>query len=70
MGRALKHWTIAPSTGNYTAMYDMLVNLKQGHGVSRDAVISTLTAYNASCVEMRREARDAAIRIHSDNIGS
>ena len=62
LGRAIKHWTIAASTGNHTAMYNMLVNFKQGQGVSRDALISTLTAYNASCVEMRSEARDAAIR--------
>jgi len=62
MGRAVKHWTIAASTGNHAAMKNILVNFKQGHGVSRDALNSTLTAYNNYCAEMRSEARDAAIR--------
>ena len=70
MGRAVKHWTIAASTGNHTAMKNILINFKQGHGVSRDALNSTLTAYNNYCAKMRSEARDAAIRIHSDSIGA
>ena len=71
MGRAVKHWTIAASTGNHAAMKNILINFKQGHGVSRDALNSTLTAYNNYCAEMRSEARDAArIHIDSDSIGT
>ena len=39
-------------------------------GVSRESVDSTLAAYNNSCAEMRSEARDAVIRIHSNGIGN
>jgi TPR repeat protein len=59
--RAVKHWMIAASAGHYDAMVNLLIAFKQGL-VSRDAVDSTLTAYNTSCAEMRSEARDAWIK--------
>ena len=34
--------------------------------ISRDAIDSSLTAYNTSCAEMRSEARDAYIQWHID----
>ena len=52
---------IAASAGNYAAMHNLLVDFEQGL-VSRNAIDSTLTAYNNSCVEMRSEARDSFIR--------
>jgi hypothetical protein len=61
MGRAVKHWSIAASAGNYHSMNNLRGNFEMGH-VSRDAVISTLASYNNSCAEMRSEARDACIR--------
>ena len=61
MGRAIKHWSIAASAGNYKAMHNLRGNFEMGH-VSRDAVISTLASYNNSFAEMRSEARDACIR--------
>jgi hypothetical protein len=63
--RGLKHWTIAASAGDYAAMHSMLIEFEKGL-VSRDAIDSTLTAYNTSCVEMRSEARDACIRIFQE----
>jgi TPR repeat protein len=57
MDRAVMHWMIAASAGSFNAMYNLLVDFKQGL-VSRDVIHSTLTAYNNSCVEMRSEARD------------
>jgi hypothetical protein len=36
--------------------------------VSRDAIDSTLTAYNDYCAEMRSDARDASIQFEVDNI--
>ena len=53
--RAVKHWKIAASAGDYDAMHSLL-------WFSRNAINSTLTAYNNSCAEMRSEARDAYIR--------
>jgi TPR repeat protein len=64
--RAIKHWTIAASAGSYDAMSALLDYLKEG-AVSRELIDSTLTAYNNSCVEMRSEARDAAIRFFMGN---
>ena len=61
MERAVKHWMIAASAGDYQAMNNCLIAFKQGL-VSRNAMDSTLTAYNNSCVEMRSEARDFYIR--------
>jgi TPR repeat protein len=62
MERAVKHWTIGASAGHYTAMNHLRINFEKGC-VSRELIDSTLTEYNNSCVEMRSEARDAAIRI-------
>jgi hypothetical protein len=62
MERAVKHWKIAASAGCYLAMNNMLVALHKGL-ISRDAIESTLTAYNNSCAEMRSEARDAYIQM-------
>jgi TPR repeat protein len=61
MERASKHWTIAASAGCYTAMEQLITSFKRGH-ISRDAINSTLAAYNNSCAEMRSDARDARIR--------
>ena len=58
MGQAVKHWTIAASAGEYNAMHALLGAFEKGY-VKREAIISTLTAYNNSCVEMRSEARDS-----------
>ena len=58
MGQAVKHWTIAASAGEYNAMHALLGAFEKGY-VKREAIISTLTAYNASCAEMRSEARDS-----------
>jgi len=58
--RAVKHWMIAASAGHYAAMKNLLIAFNQG-STSRATIDSTLTAYNDSCVEMRSEARDAAI---------
>jgi TPR repeat protein len=66
MDRAVKHWMIAASAGHWHAMNSLQIEFKQGL-VSRDAIDSTLTAYNNSCVEMRSEARDAWI-LHSLNL--
>jgi TPR repeat protein len=62
IGRAVKHWMIAASGGHYKAMKNLLIAFNQG-STSRATIDSTLTAYNNSCVEMRSEARDAAIYI-------
>jgi hypothetical protein len=62
--RAVKHWTIAASAGNYNAMRNLIGNI--GY-VNRESIDSTLTAYNNSCVEMRSEARDAWIRTVMNN---
>jgi TPR repeat protein len=69
MERAMKHWMIAASAGNYKAMYGIQYYFVQGV-VSKDAIDSTLTAYNNSCAKMRSEARDAAIRECIDAIGA
>jgi TPR repeat protein len=68
--RAVKHWTIAASTGNYIAMHELRAffereggNFYGKHIVSRESFDSTLEAYNISCVEMRSEARDAFIHV-------
>jgi hypothetical protein len=53
MERALKHWTIAASAGDYTAMNNLTIKFEQGAD-SRETITSTLAAYNRSCVEMRK----------------
>ena len=60
MERAVKHWMISASAGSYKAMHNLLVGSKLGY-VSRESIISILTAYNNSCLEMRSEARDKYI---------
>ena len=67
--RAVKHWMISASAGDYDAMQCLLIAFNKGL-VSRDAIDSTLTAYNNACLEMRSEARDAAISLHIIIIGS
>ena len=62
MERAVKHWTIAASVGEYDAMNNLRTGF-EGVFVSRESIDSSLTAYNNSCTEMRSKARDAAIRI-------
>jgi TPR repeat protein len=62
MERAVKHFMIAASAGGCDAMDNLLIAFNQGHGVSKDALNSTLIAYNNSCAEMRSEARDAYMR--------
>jgi hypothetical protein len=59
--RAVKHWTIAASAGEYHAMRELIVFFDKGL-VSRESIDSTLEAYNNSCAEMRSEDRDAYIR--------
>ena len=58
--RAVKHWTMAASAGEYKAM-DALRKYFVAGFVGRDSIDSTLAAYNNSCVEMRSKARDASI---------
>ena len=60
MERAVKHWTIAASAGDFGAMHQLIIEFKKGH-VKRESIYSTLAAYNISCAEMRSKARDAAI---------
>ena len=57
----MKHCIIAASAGNYQAMRTLLNDFERGN-VSRDAIDSTLIAYNTSCAEMRSKARDAYIK--------
>ena len=61
MERAVKHWTIAASAGQYYAMSLLRTGFEKGY-VSRESINSTLVAYNDSCAEVRSEARDAFIR--------
>ena len=55
---AVKHFKIAASAGDHIAMHNLLGAFNHGL-VSRNAMDSTLTAYNTSCAEMRSKARDA-----------
>ena len=61
MERAVKHWIIAASAGDFCAMHNLLVALKNG-AVSRESIDSTLKAYNDCCAEMRSRSRDACIQ--------
>jgi TPR repeat protein len=58
MEQAVKHSIIAASAGHYDAMSSLKIEFGKRH-VSRDAIDSTLIAYNTSCSEMRSEVRDA-----------
>jgi len=68
MERAVKHWMIAASAGDYKAMHNLLIAFNHG-SISRSAIDSTLTAYNDSCAEMRSDARDTAIHVYIASIG-
>ena len=61
MGRAIKHWTIAASAGESYAMHELRTQVEKG-AISRESIDSSLVAYNASCTEMRSEARDVYMR--------
>jgi hypothetical protein len=50
--RALKHWTIAASAGEYMSMQNLQSAFEQGL-VGRDEIDTILTDYNNSCAEMR-----------------
>ena len=67
--RAVKHWMIAASAGECYAMHELRESFEEGY-VSSESINSTLTAYNNSCVEMRSEDRDAAIRVFIARIGA
>ena len=62
MERAVKHWTIAASAGQYNAMHHLRISFGKGF-VSRESIAAILIAYNNSSAEMRSEARDAYIDI-------
>jgi hypothetical protein len=64
--QAVKHWTIGASAGCFSAMQHLKTCFENGH-VSRESMDSTLAAYNSSCAELRSEARDAYIRIMTEN---
>jgi len=64
--RAVKHWMIAASAGDYGAMYNLQKSFELGF-VGRGVINSTLTDYNTSCAEMRSEARDAYIKMCIEN---
>ena len=64
MERAIKHWIIAASAGEYLSMHALITCFEEGV-VSRESVDSTLAAYNNSCAEMRSEARDASIALET-----
>jgi hypothetical protein len=59
--RAIKHWIIAASAGEYLAMNALRSCFENDIDIDRESLDSTLTAYNTSCGEMRSEARDAFI---------
>jgi TPR repeat protein len=61
IAQAVKHWAISAAAGDYDAMHQLRFAFENGH-VSREAINSTLAAYNNSCAEVRSEARDAYIR--------
>jgi hypothetical protein len=53
---------IAASAGHCDAMKNLLIAFNHVSASRATTIDSSLTAYNNSCVEMRSEARDAAIR--------
>ena len=67
MERAIKHWTIAASTGPFRAMHVLQLCFEKG-AVSSESMDSTLEVYNSSCADMRSEARDAYIRAITETI--
>jgi len=69
MERAVKHWMIAASAGDFGAMHQLRAIFEAG-ALSRDDIDSSLTAYNDCCVEMRSEARDAYLCEYINDIGA
>ena len=67
MERAFKHWAIAASAGEYTAMGQLRTFFEKGY-VSKESIKLSLAAYNSSCAEIRSEARDAYIQYKMDTI--
>jgi TPR repeat protein len=65
--QAVKHFKIAASAGEYMSMQNLRTAFNKGL-VSRNAMDSTLTAYNNSCAEMRSKARDAFIQFEMRRI--
>jgi TPR repeat protein len=63
--RAIKHWTIGASYGDYQAMHHLKICFENGLA-SRESIDSTLAAYNNSCAKFRSEARDTFIRIMTE----
>jgi hypothetical protein len=61
MERAMKHWSIAASSGEFGSMHHLRILFEKG-AVSRESIDSTLAAFNNSCAEIRSEARDVCIR--------
>jgi hypothetical protein len=64
MERAIKHWIIGASAGEYLSMQALLTCFEEGD-VRRESIDSTLEAYNNSCAEMRSKARDASIELET-----
>jgi hypothetical protein len=62
--RAVKHWKIAASAGEYLSMH-ILGKYFEAGVITRESINSTLAAYNNSCAEMRSEARDASIALET-----
>jgi hypothetical protein len=56
INRAIKHWTIAASGGEYRAMHQLRTLFETGR-FSRESFELTLAAYNNSCAEMRSDAK-------------
>jgi TPR repeat protein len=66
--RGVKHFRIAASAGHHNAMHALQTFYEKGIVGGRDAIDSTLTAYNNSCAEMRSKARDAYIHWYLDTL--
>jgi TPR repeat protein len=64
-----KHFRIAASAGHHIAMHALQTFYKKVIVGGRDAIDSTLIAYNNSCAEMRSKARDAYIRWYIGRTG-
>jgi TPR repeat protein len=60
--RAVKHWMIAASSGDYDAMHTLTICFGNGY-ISRDEIDATLAVYNNTCAEMQSEGRDSYIRV-------
>jgi len=49
--RAVKHWAIAASAGDFIAMHHLRIGFEERGFVSRETIDSILEAYNNSCVK-------------------